>query len=149
VPVYDLPAIDSDLAFGSGKWRGAAIGPGVHLGAIVGGEHGDRVLIETIFLEPIQDNANVVVQLLHRRFFQAESPPPGCAWRRTSATDESARVRALDSSSLLRSRDPHEVLTERNFMETSLRYTANAGLQTPNVKGNLPYADSNDRGSRP
>jgi hypothetical protein len=83
---------------------------------------------------------------------QARQPwPPKIyrAWRRTSATDESARVRALDSSSLFRSRDPHEVLTERNFMETSLRYTANVGLQTPNVKGNLPYADSNDRGSRP
>ena len=48
------------------------------------------------------------------------------------------RDATLDSSSLLRSRDPHEVLTERNLMETSLRYTANAGLQTPNAKRNSP-----------
>jgi hypothetical protein len=61
-----------DLALGTGEWRIAAVGPGVDLGAIVGGEHDDGVLVGAIVLEPIQHNANIVVHLLQRRFFQAE-----------------------------------------------------------------------------
>ena len=47
-------------------------GPGIDLGAIVGGEHNDCVLVETIVLEPIQHNPGIVVHLLQCRFLKAE-----------------------------------------------------------------------------
>ena len=59
-----------DRPLAGGEGRVAAIGPGEVLGAVVGREHDDRVVVETVGLQLVHHAADDVVELRHHAFFQ-------------------------------------------------------------------------------
>jgi hypothetical protein len=59
-----------DRPLAGGEGRVAAIGPGEVLGAVVGREHDDRVVLESLGLQLGQHAAHDIVELRHDAFFQ-------------------------------------------------------------------------------
>ena len=63
----------------AGKRRLSAVGPGEVLGAVVGGEGDDRVVVEPVVLDVLHDRADDVVELGHAGLFHRSSRFPSCA----------------------------------------------------------------------
>ena len=71
----------------AGKRRLTAVGPGEILGAVVGAEGDDRVVVEAVVLELFHHGADDVIELGHAGFFFAPAVFPSCASFRTFPKD--------------------------------------------------------------
>ena len=76
-----------DGALGLRERRHTPIGPGKELGAIVGGEQNDGVVVLTHVLELIHQDAHIVVELRHTGFFFLTSHSQRYAGLRTWERD--------------------------------------------------------------
>ena len=76
-----------DGPFALRERRVAAIGPGEGLGAVVGGEDDDGVVVHAHVLELLHHAADDVVELGHAGFLLPTSHSPSCASSRTSRRD--------------------------------------------------------------
>ena len=74
-------------ALAAGERRLAAVGPGEVLGAVVGGEDDDRVVLEPVVLQLLHDRADDVVELRHAGFLDRPAVLRRCASSRTSPRD--------------------------------------------------------------
>ena len=76
----------------AGERRLAAVGPGEVLGAVVGREDDDGVVLEAVVLQLLHDRADDVVELRHAGFLDATSRSRACASSRTCPKDASRRA---------------------------------------------------------
>ena len=67
----DAEAAFHDRAFGGAEGGHAAIGPGEHFGAVVGGEHDDGIVGFADIVEMLEERADAIIELGHAGFFQA------------------------------------------------------------------------------
>ncbi len=67
--------------------RRAAVRPGEHFGAVVGGEDDDGVIVHAHVLELLHDRADDVVELGHAGFLRDQPFLPRCASSRTFRRD--------------------------------------------------------------
>ena len=75
-----------DRALALRERRLSAVRPGEDLGAVVGGEDDDGVVVDAHVLELLHHEADVVVELRHAGFVDATSRSSSCASPGTSAT---------------------------------------------------------------